>query len=403
MTKQIMKTIKLRLGYFRRIFKREYLNHFCYECCSIIHHPIDHFSIYAELKPDTWETNSMAEVYEFFKRIDIVTKSPAQRIYKIPNAIVYNNSDIVKTEGGVLWDKAFTPEFSATIPKDENLLSFDENTVKLVKYNKIVHIKGRVLSLLGVHAGVWAHFLVQYLCKLYYAKMHDLFSENITVLVPPYKDIQVRDIVNAFFKDKSTVKVIEVQSGISYACEVLYYLPSCVTMGNHATYLHPCNYVFTDLMKNTIKEFFVLPYIEQSKETKTQTYSKIYIPRRGGYRSLVNNDEIEEYFRTEGFHFVDFSKVSLLKKIKLVNSADIIAGPISGGFTNCFFCKKGAKILGLSNIPRTMETYLGGISPTITELDILLVTGYDTDLQPHACFKIPLVKVKSAYNYLLSK
>lgn len=77
--------------------------------------------------------------------------------------------------------------------------------------------------------------------------------------------------------------------------------------------------------------------------------NKIYISRKDARRRYVDQDDIEEYFRSIGYNIVELSGMSFLDQVKLFNSATHVAGFSGSGLTNIMFCHSGTKILEIRN------------------------------------------------------
>lgn len=366
----------------------------------IINKPYECFDVFATLKPESWEDTVITETYNLNKKTIYPGWSERLDILLVENAIVKNRTDIVITDRGCLLDKAENPNFGGMILEDIDLLCHSRNELTLRKTKVNETIESNVVSLLGIFSTVWAHFLIQFLPKLLVAIEKGIVEKEMVLLVPHYDDNQIKEIVSLYIKKYPNVTLKIADEKCSYVCKRLYYIPSLTVQVNQAAYIHPHFCVFTNLMKNLISKFFIEQFVEKANKLTTPVYSKIYLPRAGRYRSMVNHEEVDLFFKNNGFEFIYPDKLSLLEKIRIFNHADVIAGPLSGGFTNAFFCKRNAKILGFSNLPRTLEPYLGGIS-TINSIQVLSVTGYDITRDIHSGFYIPLERIKKAYEFLL--
>ena len=77
-------------------------------------------------------------------------------------------------------------------------------------------------------------------------------------------------------------------------------------------------------------------------------YDKIYISRRDATdsRNLINELEVENFMRSEGYKIIWLSKLSLKKKIEILSGAKVIITPLGAGIQNLYFCKNiNAKVL----------------------------------------------------------
>ena len=388
--RQIVKAIK----WARSIFD--------YTECDIIQSPEKAFRSLAVIKEDTSETMVSFPSPGILDKAVFEFIHSKQSILEVPNCIVTPNSDIVQIYLGnsVLWDKYYQKNFSKIIPLDSNLCSFSilKNQVKILKSHRKEYINGSCISLLGVHAHIWAHFIVQFYPKLCYAKSAGLLngSDTITLLVPDYCDSQVSQIVSTFIKHYPHIHIKVTNPKVSYFCERLYYIPSACYLSNHAKYLMACDCVIPQLVYDQLKTNLVKQFTGSIQSAQNR---KIYLVRRNTYRSLINFREVEDFFVKQGFVLIEPHLLSLEEKIALFYSAEYIVGPYSSAWTNIMFCQKGAKGMILSNLVRMEDLYL----PTMAEffgINISLITGISLNSDIHSDYYIPLSDIKQQYQTL---
>ena len=351
------------------------------------------------IKDESWEDNYLPEVYLINKGYFGKYFVKSQDIYEVANCIVTNNSDIVETQNGCLWDKALQENFLSTIPTDQNLLSYTTEKVTILNNKKSEIINGEVVSLLGVHSTVWSHFIVQFLPKLYYAAEAGLLGKNITLLVPNYMDKQLLQIVEDFVKPYKDVKLKLAELDVSYHCEKLYWIPSASYLANHASIMHPCLIVIPNIVFKKLKKNLGEKYTSGLEHDLNQN-TKIYLIRRNGIRLLKNIDEVETFFKSQGFMFVDPGSLLLEEKVRIFYYARIIVGPLSSAFTNVVFSQPGVKVLEITNMTRTLDTY-ATLLPAMS-VKSLYVTGEDMNGDVHSDYTISLERIKQAYDYLLT-
>ena len=80
----------------------------------IVKNLLDYFEPIYHIKDDTWEPLHMPEIYQMSKPYDLEVFHGRQDILLIPNAQVSDNSDIVITDHGVVWDKYYAKVFTKT-------------------------------------------------------------------------------------------------------------------------------------------------------------------------------------------------------------------------------------------------------------------------------------------------
>ena len=70
---------------------------------------------------------------------------------------------------------------------------------------------------------------------------------------------------------------------------------------------------------------------------------RLYIPRRpGGWRSVLNDDEVVARMRAEGFDIVSPEKLSLAEQIRLFSQASLIVAMHGAALTNLLFAPRAA-------------------------------------------------------------
>jgi capsular polysaccharide biosynthesis protein len=365
----------------------------------LIENPEKKFPIIYKINDDRWESNYVAKTYQLVEERYTNYYFAHQEILLVKDAIVADDSDIVITDNGIIWDKAYQTNFSKIVPLDKNLYTHTADTAKIFRYSSTKRIQGRVISMLGVHAKIWAHYIVQFLPKLYYAEDAGLLDENITILIPEYRDMQLKNTTLSFGEKHTKVKFEVATPKCEYICDELYYIPSSVYMGNHGNYVITSDFVIPDKVKHLLRERLVSPYIEKIKDNKAQ-YEKLYLVRRETYRKLVNWPEVEDWFKNKGFHLVEPHKLTLEEKADLFYHAKIVVGPYSAAWTNTMFCN-GAKALMFTNLARAIESYQVAFCK-IGNVDVLQVTGYDVNSNIHTDYKVPLSRIEAAYNELIN-
>lgn len=379
----------------KRIIKEKYwqINSAQYK----LYDSYDYFDRLNEIKPDTYETVHIPNIYKVSKNYEIEAFSPAMGIYLIKNAQVSVNTDIIIANGKVLWDKCFNLMHSKTNPLDVDLIQYDDKTVTIRNYKNIVKVKGRSLSLLGRFSDLWSHFILQYASKMYFAKEAKLLNEDLTVIVPVYKDEHVKKIVNDYLAPYG-VKVLVAQDETRYECEELLFMPSSIAYPNSLNYFLSQDAVFPEVTKKGIKDTVVNPYIHDIRDYGHS--SKIFLVRRSLTRNLSNWKEVEAFFVSEGFELIEPHKYSFDEKVSIFRNAEFVVGASSSSFYGMLWCKPGTKFLRFSTLARIPEPTLNEFA-NMTGSTLLTLTGNDLEKNnPHAMYNIPLEKIKEAYNYL---
>lgn len=362
---------------------------------------VEKFPKIYHIKDETWEKVYVAAKYQFNRAYNVLFRHEQQDISILKGSCVCEKSDVVITKDGVVWDKYYNPNFSKITPLDRNVYAYDKTNVWLKKYVNKEQLKGKVVSLLGVYSGVWAHFIVQYLPKLYYAEKAGLFNETVTLLVSSINDENIREIFEQYSHLYPAIRIVEAYENCYYECEELYYMPSASHVDDDSLYLQTCDVLIPKIVKDNLLSHLVQPLIEKVK-ANAPMHRKIYLVRRDTYRKTTNWEEIEHYFEDQGFYMVVGANMTLLEKAELFYHAEEIVGPYSSAWTNTMFCN-GAKGLMLVNIPRSVDSYQVTFAE-MGNMNVLQVTGYDLNKSDtHTDNYISLDRIKAAYDELIKK
>jgi capsular polysaccharide biosynthesis protein len=154
-----------------------------------------------------------------------------------------------------------------------------------------------------------------------------------------------------------------------------------------------------DILKSNFIDHLTDNFLD-IKDTAQLPFRKLYIGRYG-YRNMLNNAEVEQYFVSQGFEVIHPDLFTLKEKVKIFREAAIIVGPGSSGFTNIIFCKQGTKALVFTNFQRISDCGINTLAEYFG-IDLLVVIGYDKNDSIHSSYFVPLDKIKSAYQELLS-
>lgn len=400
--KSLIKEIFKALFHPKRTFEAYYNNKFNSEEYPIIYNTETLFPILFTIKNKTWESIKVPEIYGIRKSVVAEYCLNAQYVLDVKNATVRPHSDIVVTEGGVIWDKAYFDTFSRMNPQDAGLCGYTDNKVKLLKSKKKVVIHGSCISLLGMHDAVWSHFMMQYIQKLYYAAEAGLLDKKAIVLVPDTMDQHTQDAVTMFLSDFPKVELLITKQSTDYICEELYHMPMASQVAGLVGYLNILDQIVPTRARLSLKQNLVSPCLEKSSHVVAKSNKLFLVRREVKYRRTTNWKEIETYFESLGFLCIEPHKMTLEEKVTLFSQAQIIVGFFSSAFSNLMFCNKNVKVMSLSNFVFALGDGFITSMATVADTEVLYVTGKDMDYNNlHTDNYIPLSKVKEAYQYLL--
>lgn len=383
---------------FRQILKMK-----ASERWSIIEKPENIFETIYHIKDATWEEMEMPEVWELSKRYAFSMYHPQQNILSIPNATICAGSDIVRTDKGIVWDKYDMQIFVYTKPHDGNLTEVNGNSVYLRKPESVTHIDGDCISMLGVYDTLWAHFMMQFLPKLYYAEMAGLLDKKVTVILPECKDLHIRQLVYDILNRHSKCKVIEYKMPCKREeihVDKLFYIPTAAAVSNDTVFPMLLHQVIPVSVVDMLNEKMVDYYVKQIKDN-SKFSEKIYLVRRATFRGLKNYQEVEDFFLSEGFELVEPHLMGWMEKVSLYRNAKIIVGPHSSAWSNAIFCKD-AKGLMLTPISWTTDSFVG-YNIRKEACNVLMVPGVEDYKTVQSDYYIPLETIKKAYYDLLKR
>ena len=99
--------------------------------------------------------------------------------------------------------------------------------------------------------------------------------------------------------------------------------------------------------EGTIK-FLRHTFLPQISLAKTNAGKKIYISRaRDKKRNIVNELEVSELLKSQGFQTVFLEEMSVLEQVAIFANAETIVAPHGSGLTNLVFCSHGTKVIEL--------------------------------------------------------
>jgi hypothetical protein len=355
------------------------------------------------IKPETFEKVRPYPIYKAIKNIQFDVEYPAIYLMEYKNVSFFSNSDFIISGNEVVWDKRNYPMFSKMFPQDKELVNFDDNKVKILIDKETVNVE-TAFSMCGVYATVWSHFLVQYLPKLYFFLQYtERKDEHLTIILPEYSDSHVIEVVEHYTNKFKNTTIKTLNNNQIATCKKLYYIESTSMISDHETYETYIDFFVPECVSNFLKKVFAPDLIKLNNILKKEQKNKLYVVRKNAeYRNLLNIEEIENFFKAEGFLFIEPHLMSMKEKIELFYNASEVAGPYSAGFSNIQFCRPGTKICLLTNIQRSFETYLSYFVD-LNEVTFVAVTGTDIENDSQSSYTIPLNKVKQAYNSIFTK
>lgn len=361
---------------------------------TLIKNPKDIFPVLARISDASWNKMYTPEIFGICKERTMEAIFPELEFYSMKNATISLGSDIILTEHGVWWDKYNEEDFmTLCTPADNNVISYTSDSIRILPSRKQQFICGKVISLTGVWSYAWSHCIFEFICRLFFAGEAGLLNQEVTLLTDNYHDENIEYIISNFLKNYPQVKWRFAQTGIDYKCEELMAIRCTGTNYNEAKVYWDYRLVIPEVTIRKIHEYIVDPIVEKIKNNPVK-HRKVFLSRHSN-RKLTNTEEVEKFFKEQGFYFVEGFELTLEEKVDLFYHAEEIVGLHSSAWQNIIFCNK-VKCLMLVNNRYAPEMLFYTMAKENVQ-SWLNVCGMDVDDERRSDFYIPLAKIKEAY------
>jgi hypothetical protein len=338
-----------------------------------------------------YETYSIAKLYDKELTIEAGDMYPQTMPNIVNIGLVDNKLNIV------------LPNRSARIYSDVQLLPgysmiFKENLVEIPKLNKkLIGLKSLIaekrksltseefiiekierkefrskaaLSLMGHFSHHFGHFLLEYMERLVYLDKLEVNICDVQVIVKEDLDAYVKEILEGY-REKLGFEILMVPADSIIYCEKLIDVDPCVLVCDTAKYASITDKLFYPSFKEFYKEYQV--------PSKQGSGTKLFLTRRG-LRSLVNVEEVEQYFKAQGYEIIDnCHELTLNQKKEMFGNASYIVGPAGSALFNCIWCPSDVKILALINYEIAYDNVLQNMLSE--EAEIYHIAGKEINYQ----------------------
>lgn len=178
----------------------------------------------------------------------------------------------------------------------------------------------------GVLLHQFGHFLIESLCRLWYAIEHKKKNQKLIFL-------QDKPL------NKNFLKLITL-SGISLEDIIILDKP---TQFRSVTVPEQSLHFFSNFSKN-----FKVPYEAITKNITPSNFKKIYLSRtKLEKKDCINEEYFENFYKDIGFHIVYPETLSLEEQISIISGADVIVSIIGTLSHLSIFAKKGVRVISL--------------------------------------------------------
>ena len=353
------------------------------------------FPVLCKVKEASWDEMLYPPLYGKSKEQYMKVYTDSQYAVEILNARINSDSDVIITSQGAYWDKYNEEEFITWAkPEDTNVAYYNSDSIAIVHCRRVEKISGITLSLIGTCCYHWAHFLMQFACMMYYAGENGLLDQDVTILYQDRGDKCIRQFIDDYIANYPNVKLKYADCGVDYICEKLIAIPATTPNFNFYKFRLDYPYVVPSCVLERIDKYVVKPYIEKVRNNKP-TYEKIFLGRRGMRRTLINYDEIHDFFIKKGFVDIEGANLTLEQKADIFYHAKEVVG-VSGGSEENLIFSHGAKCMFFINyhIATLTWSYMQTKNKVACWIN---VAGQDEAPSHFSNFTIPLEKAQKAY------
>lgn len=278
------------------------------------------------------------------------------KVYKFTGVYQAKDSDIIYFHNNALafWHKSYMRFHGKEMHSDSMLNSYDElsNVLDIKKYNdlEIVSVENGI-SLLGVGSENIAHFIIEFIPKLFiYLNLNLNSPNNYKLLISDELDDQQEEILNHLIAPHKNITLQTINRNQVASCKHLIYCSAVSYICNNASYTHITDIIIPPYTRKLIHKFYQKTFV-----VKRTAPRKLYLSRE--LRSLKNNKEVEDIFIRKGYEIIKNSHLLPLKdKINMFGNASHIAGPGGSAFIFSFFSRNKCQINLFYNFPRAFDT-----------------------------------------------
>ena len=279
------------------------------------------------------------------------------------------------------------------------VLGHNEELALVKKQNKSIHLNN-ILFMGGNGAFNYYHWLIEIAPKLLFVKRNFLKDINIDGLVfssdiKKFKSFQV--ILDILLKDADIDFPIHIiEQNVDINANNLHYISTVNnTVFNVVGKLSDVAFSHYHV-KNLIKMRELIVRSLYVNELNNQS-KKIFLARNRNQVRTYNQDEVVEYFQSEGFRIVYLEQFDFKQQVEIFYNADFIIGPSGAAWANIIFCKDGAK--AISWLPENMDEFSVFSSlAKIFKCDMhFLLTDAIAGNDIHSNYKVDLNKLIDLY------
>lgn len=274
-------------------------------------------------------------------------------LYRIPDAMQHAGSSAIRIGGrAAFFSKLGRLAANKEQFQDRDLVGWNASVVVLRDPTRIIEV-GSAFSLLGVHAAHWAHFLVQYLPKLLFAR--PLIEAAGTLVIRSDCDGHIRAIIRACIPPHVQIVEVDPVSDCVRFKELLY-CTEVAYICDHADYTSLADVVIPEPTRWAMRDALLALTEANANAAQVGEFPNLYIAF-DGERAPANGPELQAYFEQKGYRVIRPHLLDIREKIQLFSNADRVVGVACSGMTNVLFSRKPLKMLSFINYERAFDTF----------------------------------------------
>ena len=269
---------------------------------------------FAELEFDQSSTHSGLWRFQLLEKRII----PEAAIAILEHAKVISSSGMIVSK-----EKVFISDFSRKFG-----VPIVNRKLKSWNFKRIEHNYSKVAVVTTEGSNTYYHWLFDILPRIYLLEKSGLMDKIETFVFPELKyDFQRESLLKIGFP---LDKILEIKPNEYLEAKEMI-VPSLPSK------LGTVNKWSLDFLSSRL-----------GKHSSKKESNKIYISRKNAnQRKLLNEDEIINFLRVEGYLIVFAEDLAFEQQITLFANADVVISPHGSGLSNIIFCSPGTKVIEL--------------------------------------------------------
>jgi hypothetical protein len=282
----------------------------------------------------TYNENKKIIYKQQFSELEFDISSKHSRLWRfqllekrvIPEAsiTILEHAKVISSSGIIISkEKVFISDFSRKFG-----VPIVNRKLKLWNFKKIEHRYSKVAVVTTEGSNTYYHWLFDILPRIFLLEKSGLMDEIETFVFPELKyDFQKESLLKIGFPSD---KILEIKPNEYLEAKEMI-VPSLPSK------LGTVNKWSLDFLQSRLGE------LSSKKEN-----NKIYISRKyTSQRKLLNEDQIINYLKSEGYLIVFAEELSFEQQITLFANAYVVIAPHGSGLSNIIFCPTGTKVIEL--------------------------------------------------------